>query len=171
MSEKALDVMFRPNDSLGVQLFGLCGWNKLKGRVCGLSDYALTNGVPLVYGDASDLFIALFRPTKACSEMLGDSAISWLDRMTTSSGWWDTWMKAKDTGESIANLIPVAQPFVAAGQKLNSLTSSIWDMIRGKKSDDLTTTQKAGIGIGTVLLIAGAGYGVYYLTKKRKRRR
>lgn len=171
MSNTVLDSMYRPNDSLGVQLFGVNGWNSLKGRVCGLSNYALSNRVPVEAGETSDLFIALFRPTKTCSEMLGDGVVSWVDKMTTSSGWWDKWMKAKDAGESVANLIPIAQPFVSAGRSVNSAISSIWDAIRGKESEDLSTAKKAGLSIGAVLLIAGAGVGIYYMTKKRKRRR
>lgn len=166
-----LDTLYTPDDILGVNLFGIQNWNRLKGRVCGLTEVALRDNVN-GGGDVSELFCTLFRPNvRTCCELLGSGAISWLDSMTTSSGWWNTWMKAKDTGESIAELIPVAQPFVSAGRKLNDLTSNIWDKIRGKENEEISTATKAGLGIGSVLLLAGAGYLVYSMTKKKKGRR
>lgn len=170
---KVLNRLYRPDDRLGVEMFGVSDWNRLKGRVCGLTNAALCNSVDAscLPKSQTPLFEVLFRPDRnACNELLGSGVIDTIDNLTTSSGWWDTWMKAKDTGESIASLIPIAQPFVAAGRKVNNLTSNIWDMIRGKKSDETPTAVKAGIGIGGVLLLGGAAYGIYYLTKKKKRR-
>jgi hypothetical protein len=41
-----------------------------------------------------------------------------------------------------------------------------------KESEEpLTVTQKAGLGLGGLLLLGGAAYGIYYLSKKKKGRR
>lgn len=176
-NENLLNQMYRPDDKLGIELFGAVPWSMMKGRVCGLTNYALTNPVslPVKRGACSPLFFALFNPdVQVCDQMLGKSIIEWIDEKTTSSDWWNKWIKVKDAGETVASFIPIAAPFVSAGQKVNSAISAVWDAIRGKKTDDTTsTTTKVVWTVGTVLVVGGIGYGIYRLgtRKSRKRRR
>lgn len=174
-NERLLNKLYSPNDRLGVQFFGVDEWNRQKEKVCEITNDVIDGrAIPVNRGgaDYTQLFNVLFVPNRqAFSELLGSSGIvDVIDRATTSSDWWGTWMNIKDAGENVAEMIPIAQPFVSAGKKVNKAISSVWDRIRGK-SDETPTVVKAGIGLGGLLLIGGAAYGIYYMSKKKKRRR
>ncbi len=79
-------------------------------------------------------------------------------------------------GSGVTNLlknIPFFTPWIEAGRETNEGMAKIleWFGLSSHKAEETApTVVKAGLTVGGVLLIGGAIYGVYYLSKKKKRR-
>ena len=174
-NENLLNTLYDPNDKLGVELFGVENWNIAKGAACGVTNSALSRRyVPGPYApEYVPLFNALFRPNRArFSELLGASApIDYI------SGDWARYVA--DMGHGVTeglNKIPFFTPWISAGRGVNSAMAKVLDMIgldsKKETSDSsaTSTVKTVGFGLGSLLLLGAAGYGVYYLAKGRKRR-
>lgn len=173
-NENLLNTLYNPNDKLGIELFGVENWNIAKGAACGVTNSALSRRyVPGPYApEYVPLFNALFRPNRArFSELLGASApIDYIP---------GDWARSiSNIGHGVTeglNNIPFFMPWIAAGRSVNSGVAKVLDTIgmSNKKESDggtVSTVKTVGYGVGSLVLLCVAGYGVYYLAKGRKRR-
>ena len=172
-NESILRELYTPNDRLGVAMFGAADWARCKGRVCGLTNAMIDRQyTPQHDGDMryNALFEVLFSPNRnKFAEMLGaDAPIDFIPG--------DLAKGVSKIGSGVTNVlnrIPFFTPWIAAGRETNEGMAKILESfgLSSKKSEEIApTVVKAGLGIGGVLLIGGAIYGVYYLSKKKKRR-
>lgn len=174
-NKNLLDSLYTPNDRLGVEMFGVNGWNELKNMVCDRTNaiierrYIPDSTAPRY--EYAQLFDALFVPNRpAMREMLGASApIDFLPG--------DLARSVSKIGSGITNAlnqIPFFTPWIAAGRQVNAGVSDALQSfgLSSKKADELApTVTKAGLGIGGLLLIGGGVYLVYKLAQKKKRGR
>lgn len=173
-NENLIDSLYDPNDKLGCEMFGVADWNKLKGRVCGLTNAAISRNYNYTDGvnpNYSALFEVLFRPNRArFAEMLGaDAPIDYI-----SSDWARGISKIGSGVTEALNKIPFFTPWISAGRSVNSGVADLLKYfgLSSKKAEDAApVVTKTGLTLGGVLLIGGAAYGIYYLAKKRKRKR
>ncbi|MBO4547137.1 MAG: hypothetical protein J5700_06130 [Treponema sp.] len=172
-NEVVIDSLYAPNDKLGVEMFGASDWNRLKGRVCGLTNAALSRSYNCTGGtnpNYSALFEVLFRPNRArFAEMLGaDAPIDFI-----SADWARGLSKIGSGITEGLNKIPFFTPWISAGRSINSGVASLLKNfgLSSKKAEEVApTVAKTGLTLGGVLLLGGAAYGVYYLTKKKRKR-
>lgn len=175
-NEKVLNSLYKPNDRLGVEMFGASDWNKLKGRVCGLTNAAIErNYTPrsVCYDpNYSAFFDVLFVPDKTkFTELLGAEAP--LDYIKGDA--FRAFSKVSSGVTDILDKVPVISPFVSAGRTVNQ---GLADMLKvfGLKSykstgeEEPPQAKNVAIGAGTILLIAGGAYLLYRSSKKKKRR-
>lgn len=174
-NERLLNKLYNPNDRLGVQFFGVDEWNKQKAKVCDITNEVIEGKVIPAYrngADYSQLFNVLFVPDRrAFGELLGATApIDYIP-----GEWVRSTSKVASGITDIADNIPILSPFVKGGRSINQGLAEFLEKFglkSYKESDEpLTVTQKAGLGLGGLLLIGGAAYGIYYLSKKKKGRR
>lgn len=171
-----LNSLYKPNDRLGVEMFGASDWNKLKGRVCGLTNAAIErNYTPrsVCYDpNYSAFFDVLFVPDKTkFTELLGAEAP--LDYIKGDA--FRAFSKVSSGVTDILDKVPVISPFVSAGRTVNQ---GLADMLKvfGLKSyksageEAPPQAKNVAIGAGTILLIAGGVYLLYRSSKKNKRR-
>ncbi len=153
-------------------MFGAADWARCKGRVCGLTNAMIDRQyTPQHDGDMryNALFEVLFVPNrKKFAEMLGaDAPIDFIPG--------DLARGASKIGSGLTNMlnrIPFFTPWISGGREINEGMSNFlkWLGFSSQKAEETApTVVKAGLGIGGVLLIGGAIYGVYYLSKKKKR--
>lgn len=171
-NEAILRELYTPNDRLGVAMFGATNWARCKGRVCGLTNAVIDRQyTPQHNGDMryNALFEVLFAPNrKKFAEMLGDDAP--IDLMP-----WDFARGLSKIGSGLTNAlnrIPFFSPWIAAGRETNAGVAKILEsfgLSSHKAEETAPTVVKAGLTVGGVLLIGGAIYGVYYLSKKKRR--
>lgn len=173
-NEQILNALYNPDDRLGVQLFGPEKWNLAKGAACGVTNAVISRRyVPKAYSkEYAPLFNALFRPDRAKFQaLLGASApIDYIP--------YDWARSVSDIGHGVTEglkNIPFFTPWISAGRSVNSAMASFLNMLGLKSSkadaDDTPTVKKTAVGLGSVLLIGAAGYGIYYLAKGKKKRR
>ena len=172
-----LNSLYKPNDRLGVEMFGASDWNKLKGRVCGLTNAAIErNYTPrsVCYDpNYSAFFDVLFVPDKTkFSELLGAEAP--LDYIKGDA--FRAFSKVSSGVTDVLEKVPVISPFVSAGRTVNQ---GLADMLKvfglksyKNKDEDAPPPQpkNVAIGAGTILLIAGGVYLLYRSSKRKKRR-
>lgn len=174
-NENILNQLYTPNDKLGVEMFGVDEWNKCKGRVCGITNAAISRN--LKPSGAYDpryvqLFEVLFNPDRQkFAELLGaDAPIDYIP------GEWARAVSNIGHGvtEALEN-VSFFSPWVKAGRSVNQGIASILDKIglsSKKESDSVSTVKTVGYGLGTVVLIGGGIWAVWYFTRpERKRRR
>ena len=172
-NEAILRELYTPNDRLGVAMFGATDWARCKGRVCGLTNAMIDRQyTPQHDGDMryNALFEVLFAPNrKKFAEMLGaDAPIDFIPG--------DLARGVSKIGSGFTNMlnrIPFFTPWIAGGREINEGTAKFlkWLGLSSQKAEETApTVVKAGLTVGGVLLIGGAIYGVYYLSKKKKRR-
>lgn len=174
-NERLLNKLYNPNDRLGVQFFGVDEWNRQKANVCDITNDVIEGKMIPAYrtgADYSQLFNVLFVPDRrAFGELLGATApIDYIP-----GEWVRSTSKVASGITDIADNIPILSPFVKGGRSINQGLAEFLEKF-GLKSykeseEPLTVTQKAGLGLGGLLLIGGAAYGLYYLSKKKKGRR
>lgn len=171
-----LNSLYKPNDRLGVEMFGASDWNKLKGRVCGLTNAAIErNYTPrsVCYDpNYSAFFDVLFVPDKTkFTELLGAEAP--LDYIKGDA--FRAFSKVSSGVTDILDKVPVISPFVSAGRTVNQ---GLADMLKvfglksykGTGEEEAPQAKNVAIGAGTILLIAGGVYLLYRSNKKKKRR-
>lgn len=177
VNEYLLNSLYKPNDRLGVEMFGASDWNKLKGRVCGLTNAAIErNYTPrsVCYDpNYSAFFDVLFVPDKTkFTELLGAEAP--LDYIKGDA--FRAFSKVSSGVTDVLDKVPVISPFVSAGRTVNQ---GLADMLKvfglksykNKDEDEPPPQPKnVAIGAGTILLIAGGVYLLYRSSKKKKRR-
>lgn len=170
-----LEKLYNPDDVLGVKMFGVDGWNRVKGAAAGFTDSMLSNPgsrrVVAVDPRYSEMWAKLLRPdVRAGAELLGES---WFDSATNflSS---NVGRGISSIGHGVANIlsdVPYVGTFVQGGRKVTNFAADALNALGfGTGSGDTSTTQKAAIG-GGVLLLVGGGVAVYLLTRKKKRGR
>ena len=175
-NEKVLNSLYKPNDRLGVEMFGASDWNRLKGRVCGLTNAAIErNYTPrsVCYDpNYSAFFDVLFVPDKTkFTELLGAEAP--LDYIKGDA--FRAFSKVSSGVTDILDKVPVISPFVSAGRTVNQ---GLADMLKvfglksykSKGEEEHPQAKNVAIGAGTILLIAGGVYLLYRSSKKKKRR-
>ena len=176
-NERLLNKLYNPNDRLGVQFFGVDEWNRQKANVCDITNDVIEGKAIPAYrtgADYSQLFNVLFVPDRrAFGELLGATAP--LDYIPGS--WTRSFSKVASGATDILDNVPVLSPFIKGGRSINQGLADFLEKLGLKSYKDsdepepLTVTQKAGLGLGGLLLIGGAAYGLYYLSKKKKGRR
>ena len=169
-----LDAHFNPDDEMGLKMFGVEGWNALKGAVSGFVDSRLNNpgaAYPYARHDrrASALYASLLRPNVAAgAELLGaswfDDATDFLSSKTFSIG--------SDIAHNVANIasyVPYVGDYVKGGRKVTNLAADVLNAMGfGTKAED--TVKAAAIGGGTLLLIGG-GVAIWYFGFHKKKKR
>ena len=171
-NEAILRELYTPNDRLGVAMFGATDWARCKGRVCGLTNAMIDRQyTPQHDGDMryNALFEVLFAPNrKKFAEMLGaDAPIDFIPG--------DLAKGVSKVGSGVTNIlyrIPFFTPYIEGGREANAGMSKIleWFGLSSQKAEETApTVVKAGLTLGGVLLIGGAIYGFYYLSKKKRR--
>lgn len=174
MSKKNyMDSLFNPDDVTGVKMFGVDGWNRLKGSLAGYISAAIDNPAAIMQRPArvtgyNGLFTSLFRPDyKAGAELLG---ASWVDNVSNflSS---KTFSVASDIGHNVANIasyVPVVGEYVKGGRKVTNMATDVLNALGfGTKVDN--TVKTAAIGGGALLLIGG-GVAIWYFGFHKKKR-
>lgn len=172
-NEVVIDSLYTPNDKLGVEMFGMSDWNRLKGRVCGLTNAAISRNYNYTGGvnpNFTALFEVLFRPNRAkFAEMLGaDAPIDLI-----SSDWARGISKIGSGITEGLNKIPFFTPWISAGRSINSGVADLlkkFGLSSNKAEEVAPTVAKTGLTLGGVLLLGGAAYGIYYLAKKKRKR-
>lgn len=173
-NENILNQLYKPNDRLGKQMFGEVPWSRMKGRVCGLTNAAIArNYHPQgpYNGEYNQLFEVLFRPDRQkFNELLGaDAPIDLIP-----GDWARSFSKI---GEGITNAlknIPFFAPWISAGRSINAGVADIlkkFGLSSYGESSDSSETTILGMNPTTILVLGGVGVGVYFLVKKRRKRR
>lgn len=174
-NKNLLDSLYCPNDRLGVEMFGVNGWNDLKNMVCDRTNAIIERCyIPQTTApryEYTPLFDALFVPNRqAMREMLGASApIDFLPGDLANA--------VSKIGSGVTNAlnqIPFFTPWISAGRQVNAGVSDAlqWFGLSSKKADEVApTVTKAGLGIGGLLLIGGGVYLVYKLSQKKRGRK
>lgn len=194
MRSNVLDNLYNADDRLGVQMYGPRTWNALKARVCGTTAAMLEHpeqsaARPICANRSHDeLFVKLFRPdVKAGAELLGGG---WVERVEDStlgfsvsdiSNLSDKIMEVAQSDKvqigadifhnvaNIAKYIPGYGAIVPAARKVTNTAADLLTTFGfGTKSDDVKSAAKTG---GTILLLGGAGFAVWYFGFYRKKRR
>lgn len=173
-NEAILNQLYKPNDKLGVQMFGSVNWARMKGTVCGLTNAAISRNYkpqgPYT-AQYNQLFEVLFRPQRQkFNELLGADAP--IDLIPSD------WARGiSKIGEGVTNAlknIPFFTPWISAGRSINAGLADIlkkFGLTSYGESSDSNETTILGLNATTVLIIGGVGVGVYLLLRKRKRRR
>lgn len=174
MSKKNyMDTLFNPDDVTGVKMFGVDGWNRLKGSLAGYISAAIDNPAAIMQRPArvtgyNGLFTSLFRPDyKAGAELLG---ASWVDNVSNflSS---KAFNAASGIAHNVFNLFEdnaYAGSFIKGGRKVTNVAADVLNAMGfGSKIND--TVKTAAIGGGTLLLIGG-GVAIWYFGFHKKKR-
>lgn len=182
-----LDSLYNCNDDLGVKMFGVRGWNRLKGSVAGVTDSMMNNpraaNRPISTDRRFDeLFVSLFRPdVRAGAELLGGG---WVERVEDCAlgDIWDSASNvlnsnkvqtAADIFHNAANIvsyIPGYGKYVEGGRKgANFVANALNSFGFGTTGEQVQTAAKWG----GVALLVGGGLAVWYFGfhKKKKGRR
>lgn len=176
MTKNYLDKLYNPDDVLGVKMFGLQGWNRLKGAAAGYTEGMLNNPAAARPSRPVDprynvLLAKVLRPDiQAGAELLGSS---WFDQasnfLSSNIG-----QGISSIGHGVANIlsnVPYVGGFVQAGRRATNFAADALNALgfgTGKNQEE--TVKKAAIS-GGVLLLVGGGVAVYLLTRKKKRGR
>lgn len=170
-----LDKLYNPDDVLGVKMFGLQGWNRLKGAAAGYTEGMLKNPAAARTSRPVDprynvLLAKVLRPNiQAGAELLG---ASWFDSasnfLSSNIG-----QGISSIGHGVANIlseVPYVGTFVQGSRKATNFAADALNALGFGTGGKKETVKKAAIG-GGVLLLVGGGVAVYLLTRKKKRGR
>lgn len=168
--------LYNTNDLKGCSLLGAENWNALKATVAKATEEAL-NGrfyvVPTIIacpsrGSGDSLTDELFGFNDDYAAMLG---AKWYEK-----AWSGIKNFTKDTTHmalSAGAVIPITKPFVTAIRNVNDAGKNLlqqFGLIKKSSSEDDTATG-AALGAGGVVLLAGAGIGLYFLLRDDKKKR
>lgn len=176
---KVIDNLFTPNDLKGCSVFGAEKWNFLKNEVAKRTNEALNGRYYIVPTIISC-------PARGSGDSLTDELFGFNDDYAAMLGakWYEkAWGGIKDFTKntthmalSAGSVIPITKPFVSAIRSVNDAGKNLLEqfgLIKKKSSDDTEVTA-AGLTSGGLVLVAGAGIGLYFLLrddKKKKRGR
>lgn len=175
MTKNYLDKLYNPDDILGVKMFGLQGWNRLKGAAAGYTEGMLKNPAAARPSRPVDprynvLLAKVLRPDiQAGAELLGES---WFDSasnfLSSNIG-----QGVSSIGHGVANIlsnVPYVGGFVKAGRQATNFAADALNALGFGTGKTQESVKKAAISGGVVLLVGG-GVAVYLLTRKKKRGR
>lgn len=176
-NENIISKLFNTNDLKGCSVFGAQKWNAIKKSVVNKTNDVL-NGryyiVPTVIscparGSGDSLTDELFGFNDDYAQMLG---AKWYEKAW--SGVKDFTKNTTHMALSAGSVIPITKPFVSAIRGVNDAGKSLlqqFGLIKKSSSDDETATGTA-LNAGGIVILAGAGVGLYFLfrdDKKKKR--
>lgn len=169
--------LYNTNDLKGCALLGAENWNALKATVAKATEDAL-NGrfyvVPTIItcparGSGDSLTDELFGFNDDYAAMLG---AKWYER-----AWSGIKNFTKDTTHMVLSagaVIPITKPFVTAIRNVNDAGKNLlqqFGLIKKSSSGDDEGATGAALGAGGVVLLAGAGVGLYFLLRDDKKKR
>lgn len=169
--------LFDTNDFKGCSLLGAENWNALKATVAKATEEAL-NGrfyvVPTI----------ISCPARGSGDSLTDELFGFNDDYAAMLGakWYEkTWGGLKDFTKntthmvlSAGSVIPITKPFVTAIRNVNDAGKNLlqqFGLIKKSSSGDDEGATGAALGAGGVVLLAGAGVGLYFLFRDDKKKR
>ena len=175
-SSKITKNLFNTNDLKGCAVFGAEVWNGIKATVSKFTDDVL-NGrcfiVPTV----------ISCPARGSGDSLTDELFGFNDDYAAMLGakWYErAWSGIKDFSKSTTHMalsagsvIPITKPFVSAIRGVNDAGKNLlqqFGLIKKSSSDEETTTGTA-LGAGGIVILAGAGIGLYFLLRDDKKKR
>ena len=169
--------LYNTNDLKGCSLLGAENWNALKATVAKATEEAL-NGrfyvVPTIIacpsrGSGDSLTDELFGFNDDYAVMLGKN---WFEK-----AWSGVKNFTKDTTHmalSAGAVIPITKPFVTAIRNVNDAGKNLlqqFGLIKKSSSGEDESATGAALGAGGVVLLAGAGVGLYLLLRDDKKKR
>lgn len=176
-SKYVVQKLYNTNDLKGCALLGAENWNALKATVAKATEDAL-NGrfyvVPTIIacparGSGDSITDELFGFNDDYAAMLG---AKWYER-----AWSGIKNFTKDTTHmalSAGAVIPITKPFVTAIRNVNDAGKNLlqqFGLIKKSSSGDDEGATGAALGAGGVVLLAGAGVGLYFLLSDDKKKR
>ena len=165
-----LDLLYTPNDALGVKMYGAENWNAFKKYVAAITDAAILGAKIPQAKAVNDGGISekLFQPNvlNGC-ELLGAD---------TFGGIWSSIKSAVSRGSDAMENIPFFAPWVKAGRSFNNVANDIIEKVSGGKSWFRTYSDKASSAVNTVksnpwktaAIVGGVGVGVWFLFFRKK---
>lgn len=169
--------LYNTNDLKGCSLLGAENWNALKATVAKATEEAL-NGrfyvVPTIIacparGSGDSLTDELFGFNDDYAAMLG---AKWYERAW--SGIKDFTKNTTHMALSAGSVIPITKPFVSAIRSVNDAGKNLlqqFGIIKKSSSGEDESATGAALGAGGVVLLAGAGVGLYFLLRDDKKKR
>lgn len=175
-NEAILNQLYDPNDRLGVEMFGVEGWNKVKGRACGVTNSVISRrfrpATTSINPNYTNFFNALFRPNREkFAELLGATApIDYIP------GEWARGLS--DLGHGVTEMLnqfAFFKPWISGGRSINSALAKFMEAmgLESKKpvEEETPPAVKYVYGFGTVLLIVGGIWALWYFSRPKPRRR
>lgn len=176
MNEKVITNLFKPNDLKGCAVFGADNWNKLKMAVAKKTNDVLNGRVYVVPTIISC-------PARGSGDSFTDELFGFNDDYAAMLGakWYEkAWSGIKDFTKntthmalSAGSVIPITKPFVSAIRSVNDAGKNLLQQfgIIKKSSSDEDTATGAAVGAGGLVLLAGAGVGLYFLLRDDKKKK